>query len=71
MVNFFMAIMINTYKTKIKIYAGTMITNFQSKNSEKKKTMQVVNNTRFCYQSKEKSIILEHSWKNANINKKR
>ena len=37
MVNFFMAIMINTYKTKIKIYAGTMITNFQSKNSEKKK----------------------------------
>ena len=48
-------------KTKIKLYAGSMITNFQSKtNFKRKSTVQVFinNNARFCYQSKEKSIIL-------------
>ena len=29
------------------------------------------NNVRFCYQSKKKSNILKHFWKNANMNKKR
>ena len=41
-------------KTKIKIYVGNMITNFQGK----KCTMQVFidNNARFCYQNKEKVL---------------
>ena len=42
-------------KTKIKLYIGSMITNFQSKrNLKRKSTMQVFinNNARFCYQSK-------------------
>ena len=46
-------------KTKIKIYAGSMITNFQGqKNTRRKSTMQVLinNNPRFCYQSKEKVL---------------
>ena len=45
------------YIKKIKIYAGSMIINFQSKKMPKRKgTMQVLinNNARFCYQSKEK-----------------
>ena len=39
-------------KTKIKIYAGSMITNFhKKKNAKRKSTMQVFinNNARFCY----------------------
>ena len=39
-------------KTKIKIYAGSMIANFQcKKNAKRKSTMQVFtnNNARFCY----------------------
>ena len=38
-------------KTKIKIYADSMITNFHKKNAQRKCTMQVFinNNTRFCY----------------------
>ena len=42
-------------KTKIKLYIGSMITNFQSKKHPKRKsTVQVFinNNARFCYQSK-------------------
>ena len=41
-------------KTKIKIYVGNMIKNFQGK----KCTMQVFidNNPRFCYQNKEKVL---------------
>ena len=44
---------------KIKIYAGSMIINFQGKkNTKRKRTMQVFinNNVRFCYQSKEKVL---------------
>ena len=47
------------YIKKIKIYAGSMIINFQSKKMPKRKgTMQVLinNNARFCYQSKEKML---------------
>ena len=38
-------------KTKIKIYAGNMITNFHNKKMPKKRIMQVFtnNNDRFCY----------------------
>ena len=37
-------------KTKIKIYAGSVITNFQDKkNAQRKGTMFIDNNTRFCY----------------------
>ena len=39
-------------KTKIKIYAGTAMTNFHNKkNAKRKSTMQVFinNNARFCY----------------------
>ena len=38
-------------KTKIKIYAGSMITNFHQRKCSKKSTMQVFvnNNDRFCY----------------------
>ena len=39
-------------KTKIKVYAGSMIANFQcKKNAKRKSTMQVFtnNNARFCY----------------------
>ena len=46
-------------KIKIKIYDGSMITNFQSnKNTKRKRAMQVFinNNARFCYQSKEKIL---------------
>ena len=46
-------------KTKIKIYAGSMITDFQSKKNAKiKSTMQVFINTnaRLCYQIKEKVL---------------
>ena len=46
-------------KTKIKIYAGSMITNFHSKkNVKRKSTMQafINNNARFCYQRKEKVL---------------
>ena len=46
-------------KTKIEIYGGSMITNFQGKkNTKRKRTMQVFinNNVRFCYQSKEKVL---------------
>ena len=45
-------------KTKIKIYSGSMITNFQDKKRQKKSTMQVFinNNARFCYQSKQKIL---------------
>ena len=45
-------------KTKIKIYADSKITNFQSKKIPKKSTMQVFinNNTRFSYQNKEKVL---------------
>ena len=42
-------------KTKIKIYANNMITNFHNKkNTKRMSTMQVFigNNARFCYQSK-------------------
>ena len=42
-------------KTKIKLYIGSMITNFQSKkNPKRKSTVQVFinNNAGFCYQSK-------------------
>ena len=49
----------NYIKTKIKTYAGSMITNFHSKrNVKRKRTMQVFinNNTRICYQSKEKEL---------------
>ena len=49
-----------------------MITNFHSKkNAKRKRTIPVFinNNARFCYQSK-KSIIRNHFWKNANMNKK-
>ena len=47
------------YIKKIKIYAGSMITNFQRKKIAKRKsTMQVFinNKARFCYQSKEKVL---------------
>ena len=46
-------------KTKIKIYAGVMITNFRSKKKAKRKSMMQVyinNDTRFCYQGKEKVL---------------
>ena len=46
-------------KTKIKIYANNMNTNFHNKkNAKRKSTMQVFinNNARFCYQSKEKVL---------------
>ena len=43
------------------------------KNAKRKSTMQVFinNNARFCYQSKKKSIVVKHFWKNANMNQKR
>ena len=46
-------------KTKIKIYTGSMITNFESKKMPKKKStmpMFINNNARFCYQSQEKVL---------------
>ena len=45
-------------KTKIKICAVSMITNFQQKSTKSKSTMQVLinNNARFCYQNKEKVL---------------
>ena len=46
-------------KTKIKIYAGSMITYFQSKKMQKEKApckCLFDNNARFCYQSKEKVL---------------
>ena len=41
----------NYIKTKTKIYADSMITNFHSKEMPKKSTMEVFinNNARFCY----------------------
>ena len=38
-------------KTKIKIYAGSIITNFHHKNAKRKSTMQIFinNNDRFSY----------------------
>ena len=38
-------------KTKIRIYADSLITNFQDKKMPKKSTIQVfiINNARFCY----------------------
>ena len=44
-------------KTKIKIYAGSVITNFQDKKiAQRKSTMFIDNNTRFCYWIKEKIL---------------
>ena len=45
-------------KTKIKIYGGSVNTNFQDKKMPKKGTMQlfITNNVRFCYESKEKVL---------------
>ena len=45
-------------KTKIKIYDGGMITNFQSKKLPKEKApcKCFTNNVRFCYQSKEEVL---------------
>ena len=61
-------------KTKIKIYASSMITNFQGKkNAKRKSTIQVFinNNARFCYWSKRKNIIIKNFWKNVNMIKKK
>ena len=59
-------------KTKIKIYTDSMITNFQNKKMPKEKApckrLSIIM-LDFVIKAK-KSIILKHSWKNANMNKK-
>ena len=70
-------------KTEIKIYAGSIITNFQSKKKTPKEKapckclsiLMLVSNVYrlliLIHLSKQrKSIILKHFWKNANMNKK-
>ena len=60
-------------KIKVKIYAGSILQIFRAKNSQKKKHHASVHQLQcWILLSKQgKSIILKHSWKNANINKKR
>ena len=60
-------------KTKIKIYVGSMITNFHSKKFQnKKRDASVYQYSCWILLSKQrKSIIIKHSQKNANVDKKR
>ena len=57
-------------KTKIKIYAGSMITNFQNKKMPKEEVpcncLSII-----MLDSVIKAIILKHFWKNANMNQKK
>ena len=59
-------------KTKIKIYAGSLITHFQSKTMPKEKApckcLSIIMQDSVI--KEKKSIILKHFWKNANMNKK-
>ena len=59
-------------KTKIKIYAGSLITHFQSKKMPKEKApckcLSIIMQDSVI--KEKKSIILKHFWKNANMNKK-
>ena len=56
-------------KTKIKIYAGSMITNFHNKKMPKEEVP--CNCLSIMLDSVIKAIILKHFWKNANMNKKK
>ena len=56
-------------KTKIKIYAGSIITNFQSKKIPKEKVPCRCLSIMLDSVIKAKKSILKHSWKNANMNK--
>ena len=59
-------------KTKIKIYAGSTITNFHDKKLRKEKAPCKCLSIIMIEQIKQiKSIILKHFWKNAKIDKKR
>ena len=57
-------------KTKIKIYAGSMITNFHNKKMPKEEVpcncLSII-----MLDSVIKAIILKHFWKNANMNQKK
>ena len=60
-------------KTKIKIYNDSMITKFQSKKIPKEKVPCKCLSIIMLHSviQEKKSIILKHSWKNLNMNKKR
>ena len=60
-------------KTKIKIYNDSMITKFQSKKMPKEKVPCKCLSIIMLHSviQEKKSIILKHSWKNLNMNKKR
>ena len=60
-------------KIKIKIYNGSMITNFQGKKMQKEKApckfLSIIILDSFITEQR-KSVNLKQSWKNANMNKK-
>ena len=58
-------------KTKIKIYDGSVNTNFQGKKMPKEKAPCKSLSIIMLDSVVKKSIILKHSWKNANMNQKR
>ena len=58
-------------KTKIKIFAGSMITNFHSKKIPKEKApCKCLSLIMLDSVIKAKKSILKHFWKNVNMNKK-